>query len=411
LQASKSLVVFLFLSVFFFGITNGGTLTSAANTSIAKDFSASAGQMATLFTFYFLAFVVIAPLCGYLAERFGRKNLIVAGGTVLAIGLLIFGFSIRLGFVFGQIGQFLMGSGGIILQVVATSTISDIYRANPARALNLSQVFFGIGAFVAPILAGYLLDPNKVALPWPTVYFASTVLIVLLALGLMAVTFPAPEAAAAPTGEPAAAKGGAGSLFLSGSFLALVLVMLAYGCAEMATSTGIPQYLENGLHATKAAASSPVSFYWGLMTVGRLIGAAAMPPKVSYPAVMFWSTIAGGICLALANQLGSIPLALVLFPLMGFSIAIIWPTILADARRRVKEHSAAAFGIIIGAGGLGAMLYPLVVGRIADAVKAATEDVTRAWALAMNSILLPVAVMALVFAIFYAVDKGRRGKD
>lgn len=394
MKNSTGLVVILFLSIFVFGITNVSTLTTAANTTIAPTFGVSAERLAALSTAYFLAFVLIAPLCGFLADIFGRKRLVLAGGTFLAIGLLLFGFCRHL--MLGEIAQFIIGTGGIILQVVATATVSDIYRENPARALNLSQVFFGAGAFVSPTLVGYLLSSGNV--PWPGIYFGAAILVVLLVFGLMTQTFPATAALETASQEGAPAAGGVGGLFLSGTFLALVLAMLAYGCAEMGTGFGVPPYLEKGLDATKSIAGLSLSWYWGLMTVGRLVG-TGIPKKASYPAIIAWSCIAGGICLGIASSVNSVLVAGLLFSLMGLSIAVVWPTILADARRRIERHSATAFGIIIGAGGLGAMLYPLVVGRLAEN--------TGEWHIAMRSIVIPIAVLLLVFALFYAVDRAR----
>jgi fucose permease len=87
---------------------------------------------------------------------------------------------------------------------------------------------------------------------------------------------------------------------------------------------------------------------------------------------------------------------------MGFSIAVIWPTILADARRRIPQRSTTAFGILVAAGGLGAMSFPLVVGRLSEA----TGD----WHKAMQAILIPMALMLLMFAALSAFDRvrGRR---
>ena len=397
MHSKNSPMFFLCLLVFFFGLTNVGSFTAATNTTVAPYFGVTVGRMATLNTAYFLPFVLLAPLCGYLGDLWGRKRMILYGGTAFGVGLLLFGYSRNL--MMGQVAHFITGTGGAIVDVVVAAAVADLYRENPARGTNFAQVFFGVGALASPALVAHLLEAHD--LPWQMMYFAGAIGAVLLTSALFTQGFPAAETAQPPSAETEPRPRPAGSLLLSGTFLALVLAMFSYGCAEMGAAYGVPAYLEKGLGSSKGIAGLSLSGFWAFITLGRLLG-SVMPKKASYPAVMGWGCLAGAICLAVASLARSATVAAPFFPLMGFSIAVIWPTILADARRRIPQRSTTAFGILVAAGGLGAMSFPLVVGRLSEA----TGD----WHKAMQAILIPMALMLLMFAALSAFDRvrGRR---
>ena len=93
MQADKRLLVSLFLSLFCLGATTVGAITTPANTTIAPYYGVDVARMAALATAFFLGFTIVAPLGGYLADLLGRKRLILYGGTILSLGLLLFGYS------------------------------------------------------------------------------------------------------------------------------------------------------------------------------------------------------------------------------------------------------------------------------------------------------------------------------
>lgn len=64
-----------------------------------------------------LAIAAVAPLCGYLQDIFGRRNITLAGCVLLMVGVIVLGTGHR--FAAGVVGMSLMGAGAAICELTA----------------------------------------------------------------------------------------------------------------------------------------------------------------------------------------------------------------------------------------------------------------------------------------------------
>ena len=127
-------------------------------------------------------------------------------------------------------------AGGGLIEGVASALIGDLHPERKGYSLNLSQVFFGIGAFAGPLIPGYLLSFN---LNWRLSYITiSLVTFVLFGLFLR-VEFPFLNHAR--TEELYSGK--ILKLFKSKEFLLLSICMIFYGAAEVGLTSWIPMYV------------------------------------------------------------------------------------------------------------------------------------------------------------------------
>jgi fucose permease len=108
-----------------------------------------------------------------------------------------------------------------------------------------------------------------------------------------------------------------------------------------------------------------VSLFWGLMTVGGVLGLVLLKFFDSRK-VLVGFTAAALVFLSLA-LFGSGPLALVMFPLMGFAASVMWPVIFSLALNSVSSHHGSFSGILC-TGVIGGALVPLLIGRLGDAL-------------------------------------------
>src|SRR5262245_24364734 len=82
-------VAVIFVGLFLFAYTV--PLASPAKEAIAKSLNlAQSEDTWPLFTSYFLAWLIVIPPCAFLADRFGRKSMLLAGSLTLAAGMLLF---------------------------------------------------------------------------------------------------------------------------------------------------------------------------------------------------------------------------------------------------------------------------------------------------------------------------------
>lgn len=117
-----------------------------------------------LLALYPLIQIFTAPLLGALADRYGRKPVLIVSFVGTLVGYLLFGY----GIVTKQLWMLIVGriidgaTGGNIS--VAQAAIADL-STDKTRAKNfgLIGVAFGLGFIVGPYLGGKLSDPSLVS--------------------------------------------------------------------------------------------------------------------------------------------------------------------------------------------------------------------------------------------------------
>lgn len=140
-----------------FLVTLDGTIAAIALPQIQSSLSASQEQIVWVLTSYMTASVIATPLSGWLAERFGRKRIMVlsvAGFTLSSFGC---GISTGLGeLVFFRIVQGLTGASLVPLSQATFLDINPPERHGPAMALYGTGTL--VGPLIGPTLGGWLTE-------------------------------------------------------------------------------------------------------------------------------------------------------------------------------------------------------------------------------------------------------------
>jgi DHA2 family multidrug resistance protein len=129
-----------------------------------------------------LASIMMLPLTGWLAARFGRKRLFLTIVVAFSIGSMLCGLATTA----TQLGAFrvLQGIGGGLLGSVSQAILFDAYPdENRSEAINLLSVLAMAASVGGPMIAGFILERFS----WPMLFFVNiplTVLTIWLALGL-----------------------------------------------------------------------------------------------------------------------------------------------------------------------------------------------------------------------------------
>ena len=133
-------------------------------------FGATALEAGIFVALYYLAQFFAAPIMGQLADRFGRKPILVWSQLGTIISFLLFIFAAPLADVFNNLGITILGSGIIILSfaraldgvtggniTAAQAYISDITpEEDLAEALGYIRIAFACGIIFGPALGGLL---------------------------------------------------------------------------------------------------------------------------------------------------------------------------------------------------------------------------------------------------------------
>ena len=133
--------------------------------AMMRDFGTDISQMHLTLSSYLTGFALFHLACGPLADRFGRKPILL-GGTLLFVAACV-GCSRS-----GTVGEmllfrFLQGIGACVGPTLARAVARDVFGpTGAARALSLIAMLMALAPAVAPTLGGVLL----LVLPWESVF-------------------------------------------------------------------------------------------------------------------------------------------------------------------------------------------------------------------------------------------------
>jgi fucose permease len=296
--------------------------------------------------------LIIASLCaGPLLDNEGKKLGIVLGLSIIAIALFLLprvpGYRSIL------LLLFLLGVGGGIMVTGANALASDVGEAHRATALNLANLFFGLGALATPFIAANLFGRNRVRLCY-TVASLTVAALVIEALTKM----PGPTGSGRFVFADAAPVLGRPLLFLIGLFVFL------YITCEVGMWNWLPQHLiAQGIPESRALNILSLGFALGML-IGR---AAILPVLIRVPAVTV--TLVGSVAMAITTflvlRIKNPAAAWVLVFLAGISMAPVFPTTLAIVGDAFPRMTGTAIGFVITCGWTGLAVSSRIIGAIA----------------------------------------------
>jgi fucose permease len=140
--------------------------------------------------------------------------------------------------------------------------------------------------------------------------------------------------------------------------------ILSYVATEQGIANWISQFLFNyhGLNPQVVGAQI-VGLFWGLMSVGCLIGLIAL--KLFDSKLVLRTSAISSIILLVLCLLSSKEIALIGFPALGFTISVMFSIIMSLGLNSVSSHHGSFAGILC-TGIVGGAIGPLIVGNLAD---------------------------------------------
>jgi fucose permease len=345
---------------------------------IIKSFELSLTLVALLPFAFFIAYGFMSIPAGMLLERYREKPVVVGAFALAFIGALLFSTLPR--YPTAIVSLFLIGAGMAALQV-AINPLLRVAGGEEHYAFNsvLAQLIFGGASFLSPFIYTYfvrnmgqpwgegkpliglmakLVPPS---LPWVAVYWVFAVLVVVMIIVLAAFRFPV---VVRKEEERAGAWATHKTLFKNKTVILYFLGIFAYVGTEQGVANWISQFLlAYHKYDPQTVGAGKVSLFWGLMTVGGILGLVLLKFLDSRKVLLGFTAVAL-VFLTLA-LFGPGPLALVMFPLMGFAASVMWPVIFSLALNSVESHHGSFSGILC-TGIIGGALVPLVIGRLGD---------------------------------------------
>jgi fucose permease len=295
---------------------------------------------------------------GHLADRFGRRPILVAGLTLFAVAS--FAFVVGESFLFFTM---LMGLSGIAIGVFKTAALALVGDISTSTAqhtsiMNMAEGFFGVGSIVGPAILARLLGAG---VPWQWLYVIAGGICVLLIVTALQVKYPQsvrPAERAGMSGTATAMRDRFVLAFSTGVFL--------YVGIEAAIYVWMPTLLARYTGSAAALAAYSLSIFFLLRAAGRFLGAWVLQFARWQVVLMVFS---GCILACFAfTVIGGVAWAVFQLPLAGLFMSVMYPTINSKgiSCAHKSDHGAAA-GVILFFTCVSAVIAPLLLGAMGDA--------------------------------------------
>ena len=343
------LIVAAILAIFVYGMIAAmlGTILPA----LAERFHLTPSQNGTIAFSQALGLMIASVGVGPLIDNEGKKVGLLLGLALIAVALAFLPRSRGFGSVTALL--FVLGLGGGIVVTGANALVSDVAEAHRATALNLVNLFFGLGGMATPFISANLLRRDTVKLCYAAGAFAVIALVVQLAA-------PIPG----PTGVQSFVLSEAGTVLGRPLLLLLGLSLFLYVSCEV----GIWNWLAQHLIAQGIPEARALNVLSRGCALGILIGRVAVSPVlIRIPPVTV--TLAASVAMALTTWLAlrarGVTGAWILVFLAGVSMAPVFPTTLAIVGDAFPRMTGTAIGFAFTCGWAGLAVSSRLIGAIA----------------------------------------------
>jgi len=345
---------------------------------IITDFDINQTLAGFLISSFFIAYGIMSIPAGILVEKWGEKKVMIIAFAVASVSAFL--FALAPNYHMYAISLFIIGCGMAMLQV-SINPLLRVAGGEEHFAFNsvLGQLFFGLASFLSPLAYSYLVRnlSNESSssfligfnsllpegLPWISLYWLFGVISLMMVVVLLFVKFPK---VTLQEEEKVGAWQTHADLLKKPITILYFLSVFAYVGTEQGVANWISQFLLTyHQYDPQTVGATTVSWFWGLMTAGAVIGLVLLKFVDSRKVLIGFSAAA---ILSLTVALFSTgPVALIAFPLVGFFASVMWSIIISLALNSVSSHHGSFTGILV-TGIAGGALIPLIVGWIGDLV-------------------------------------------
>ena len=339
-----------------------GTLSGALG-PLLPQFSSRVGapveDFGAVFTALFLGALGMEISGGWLNERVGLHNMVVAGTALLSVGIL--GIAVSPGLPAILACAFLAGVGQGTLDISTNVLVAAVFEERRVvSAVNLLHFAFGAGAVLSPLLMS--LTITIWGGPMPVLWLAA-------AIGAANTLVATRWAMDAKPGRRDLLRPGPRNAIYTRPVLWFLGVLLFLGVGvEMGVGGWTTVYALRTTTLAPSAIALLVSGYWLALTAGRLIGAVLGVRVTSHRLAMI-SIL--GLCLGSALLVaapGNAGWTIAGTVVIGACIGPIFPSTIVMGTEIFPAAPSRAVSVIVSLGSVGGMVLPPLQGLLLQRV-------------------------------------------
>ena len=322
--------------------------------SIVTDLGISYTQAGLFFTFLSFGSLLGTSLGAFATDHFNRKRIFIVSTLCLVAGLIVTALSRTYYLLLAAI--FLMSMLGSPIGAVSQSVMLSLFPQKRESYLSLQTFFAASGSFMSPLIVTAVL---LLGFPWRASFlFAALLGLVLL---VFAFRLQIPPMQTPPDEE----KQRTARLLKDPALIVSALFIFLSIGPDIGFSYWLTEHFLTDLGAEKRWAAAIVTIYLS----GILFGRGILPrilrvhPGVRVIPFAAATAIAG---FAGFRFLEPILLKTLSVCVYGIGVAPIFPLLMAWGTGRFPGNPGTATGILFGAMSLGGMVFPVLIGRIAE---------------------------------------------
>ena len=351
MSGGKALILAAWLGILVYGYLNA--MLGIVLPNLMDKLKLDKSQAGTFFMISSIGLLVSSVPSGLAMDALGTK-VVVSFGLFLVV-LAFWGLgAIRSSKLLYPL-SFLLGLGGAMVVAGENTAVSMINSAHREVAANLLNLFFGVGAFIAPFLAMPVLKRKG----FSGVLKASSALTAGVLLLHLFLTFPPPPAVG---GVPITR---AGTLLAEPRLLVLGLLIFLYVGTEFSFWSWTVTFFTTERKYDQKIASRIISTFALAMIIGRW--ASQWTLGIFGPnRLLLVSTIGAFLCLACMFTVKTRSLVWTAALAAGWFMAPIFPTALGLTGSYYPTFVGTAISLVTTGGWLGAIIIPPSVGFVSD---------------------------------------------
>lgn len=321
---------------------------------ISRSFSVGMSTVGLIFTANCIGFIVFTILGGILTDKMGKKAVLLISLLGMSLAQLLFCASTQ--FVIGCVLMFFIGGFEGIVQTLATAVVADINVERKDYYINLSTVFFGVGAFFGPIIAGSFLL-SKIS--WRIYYLFSGISILIIGILFIFTKI------ASLTNVESIKTNDLKFLFKNKAYILICFCIAVYSGAEVGSWGWMSTFLKEKLHFSVMKSGIAVGVFWAGITIGRFL-CGLFTDRISTRNFIRILTLSSIIAIILSGVLADEKLVFLSIAVMGLSFSSLWPFMVSLGSSCFKKTSGTVFSLLVASGGIGASIIPYLLGIVGE---------------------------------------------
>ncbi|RHW42125.1 MFS transporter [Neobacillus notoginsengisoli] len=315
----------------------------------AEKLGASPTQLGYLMAVYSSMQLLFAPMWGRVSDRIGRKPVMLAGITGLAISFFLMAFADSLWMLFAAriIGGFLSSAN----MPTTMAYVADITTPeNRSKGMGMIGAAVGLGFVFGPAIGG-VFSKNSLSLPFIIAGISSVVTILLVAMLLKESSTKESRASAVQKKAPflKAIKGISGLLFFLQFFISVSLAGLESTFAYFAAKKA-------GLNPASLGYIFMIMGLAGAFVQGGLIG--KLTKKFGEGKVIQGGIIVSAIGFSLILLVNNFTTAAIFLTIFGVGNGVIRPSISSILTKTVTSGHGSVTGLLSSFDSLGRIIGP-----------------------------------------------------